>query len=110
MKPSDPIKPSKHQPVSKGMSLDFTQKASNEESKQVKKLHTPEKKKEKEESPPQFYRINEDDGLEYEVVNVFGHHKLLEAVRNTGSIKRYINPKMERELCVFKKKILARHA
>lgn len=65
--------------------------------------------KKRAESPPQFFRVNDDDGLEYEVVNVFGHGKLLEAVKKTGSIKRYINPKMERELLIFKKKIIARH-
>ena len=77
-----------------------------DEPKKVEPVLEPKKRAE---SPPQFFRVNEDDGLEYEVVNVFGHSKLLEAVKKTGSIKRYINPKMERELLIFKKKITARH-
>jgi hypothetical protein len=32
------------------------------------------------ESPPQFFRINEEDGLEYEICNAFGNEKLIAGV------------------------------
>jgi hypothetical protein len=44
------------------------------------------------------------------VCNAFGHEKLYDSVQKTGSIKRYVNPKMERELLIFKKKILHRNS